>query len=237
MDEITHEQALHWDTLFMLLSLDSITLFLPDMKFPEIDIVRLQKAIRSFQKSKNKKSYISDSPDPISKINTIFEKIVKELGQGPVLKLSEWGKHIPQPGAESDQFAFLWKSILRVLVQSDDTGYQKVPLELPKKTINHIVINVNITNSDDNKLYNMVKQVKGSSLSKWDKDIFYRYGQNFDGSPMDWVLDIIEYFRFVEVWEKIIKSISESDKKVLLTWGKKQGAAMNMPDELMDNLW
>lgn len=226
-----------WDTVFMLLSLDSTAPFFEDLGLQVNDPDALKLKIRSLMQEEWDVANVCQ-PDEglIPKEREItfrqfFEHIAQQLGEDTVQILYKWGTKVFQYDLHEDAQAFIWKSMLRVL--ADETvGYQKIRLNLPRQKVGIITGAIRDRLGSGRELQGRIKQVEQSPQSGWDEEIFHRYARG-DGSPLDWVVNTIEYRRFRQVWEIISKSLEASEIELLHQWGKRQATAMNIPTELV----
>lgn len=231
------EGAARWHLVFTLLSMEATEPFWGEMGLyiskPAALREPAQNFVRQYRTIENDASLTDEQRlERFQRLQReTFQKISRELGRSIADELYEWGTKTFQYGSEEDAQAFLWRRLLRRLAGVSSLGHPLVRPELPDEAVSAIQQVVTRHLGDPKSLNDRIQKAELRE-SPWHRAIHATYSS--DASPLDWVLNTIEFINFRQTWQQIRRLLNSEQMSRLLQWARSQAGAMEMPPDLIE---
>ncbi len=234
----TQADVIRWHLVLMLVSMDSVTPFLGDMglQMNEIDILKpyCRMFVQKYRQIEN--DAVLSTEQRLAKYQELFRVTFAEISRlvsnDIANTLYHWGSVTFQYGSDIDAQAFIWRRLFRRLAEISSLAYQCAELVLSVSKVEMVkkAIKTHLNNFVD--LEKRIRSTEREPKSPWDRELFESY--TVGASPMDWVLNSIEFVNTMAVWREIHALLNDREILQLLDWGKRQAEIMEMSSENLE---
>lgn len=232
---------INWDTIFSILSMDLIDPYVSEMGLTVTgsSVEAIKQASRSFfeQYYQLQDQFIGMSPDKYATytenvevlIGQAYTRISQTTDEQTAQKFYHWVMDFIPFGGPDDVDERRWGSLLRRLAGLYRGEPLTPPSDIHPEKINDIIHAVQQELGDYFILSEEIDNLEKKPKTEWEKRVYQTYEP--DTSPLDLVLNVIEFHRFQKTWRRIESILSNSEKDVLLQWGKEHVGDLGVDPE------
>jgi hypothetical protein len=230
MFNLTADNLYDWQVLFLLISMERVTLFLGDLNFPFFNqLPMIQASARSFTRDFYEVELDLFSDGEISRaardlFTATYDELARRLGPGAALRFCDWANRMQMDRRLEWALDHFWYDLF---VPWAHTGGDHPPVIEPRRFQDTVKAIVARCDGDLKGMVEAVDIIDVIPLEGWDADAYRFYNQGhrrtigLDGmtaSPLGYLEALLTYTRICRALCQIVEVASQDELDTLIDW-------------------
>lgn len=223
------DHVARWETIFELISMDSVDEFLPAMGLQLKRVDELRTEAREFLKSAERAG--SDIRLEHQILQDTLERISAEAGTDEFEVFRQWSENEFPFGESGAEMSFHWQMMLWWLAGVGGRNYPPRQPPLGTEKIKAIVKAVREEFSGIDEMWKRLEEAESAPKSDWDSHVLSKFEEGFN--PFQTVDHAVQVHWLRQVWQKLKSELSVDEIELLTQWARRESHHLQIPPDLL----